>query len=127
MTEVLAPQDQSSEQYEDPRDKDSERARAMAIASNRNELNRVAFKVIASEHMKNPDLAKSPLRAVTGVVKGKVSSPTDPSVRVVEAQNFGGGIDHTADSAIIEAQKERVEADKQAQIAADRYDALKKL
>ena len=44
MTEMLAPRQQDSEPTEDTLVEDREKAHAMAIASNRNELNRVAFK-----------------------------------------------------------------------------------
>lgn len=124
---MLAVRPQEGGQSEDTRIEDPEQARAMAIASNRNELNRVAFKAIALEHMKNPDLRESPLRAHTSQVEGKTYSSVDPSVRIVEAKMGGYGLTHTADSAIAEAQKERAEADEQARLAADRYDALNKL
>ena len=75
----------------------------------------------------NPDLRESPLRAHTSQVEGKTYSSSDPSVRIVEAKMGGYGLAHTADTAITEAQKERVEADRQAQQAAERYDALNKL
>lgn len=77
--------------------------------------------------MENPDLPESPLRAHTSQVEGEVFSSTDPSVRIIEARKGGYGYAHTAESALAEAQKERAEADRRAQEAADRHDQLQQL
>ncbi len=119
--------EQVGQEYPDTLVQDPEKAHAMALASNRNELNRIAFKAIALEHMENPASKKSPLRAHISRIKGAEFSSTDPSVRVVQTKQGGYAYEHTAESAIAEARKERDEADRVAQIAADRYDALEKL
>ena len=125
MTELMtAPPQQDREQMVDQDTIDKHHGEA--LASNRNESNIVAWKAIAEAHMQNPDSRVSPLRANIGVIDYRTFSSTDPSVRVVTAEN-GNDYKHTADTAIAEAQKERIEADKQAQLAAERHDALKSL
>lgn len=108
---------------------DPEKAHSMAIASNRNELNLVAFKRIALEHMKKPDTQHSPLRAEVKMVKDEQHNhdSNDPKKRIVKTVKGGYALQFTADEAIEQAQKERAEADRVAQIAADRHDALENL
>ena len=128
MSELMLASQQQSDEHDGTRIVDVEKAHSMAIASNRNELNRVAFKAIAIEHMKNPDEPKSPMRAEIKAVGYNTFSSVDPSVRIVTAHDgLDGRYAYTAEEAIEEAQKERAEADKQAQIAAVRHDALKDL
>lgn len=115
---------------------DAEKAHTMAIASNRNETNIVALKRIALAHMQSPDSQASPLRVSIAPIPEVVNPEThradddtymqDASKRTVRAVHRTESM-MTADEAIAEAQKERVEADRVAQIAAERHDAIERL
>ena len=95
-----------------------DKAHAMALASNRNELNRVAFKKIAEGHMLDPDLEVSPLKA-------QIFTPeANPYARTVVATGGNKGYSYTFTSAIDQARKERAAADQAAEIASCQYDIL---
>ena len=116
---------------------DIEKAHAMAIASNRNESNIAALKKVAMAHMMNPDEELSPLKIVAVPVEDKWASDRDahyaqlrdPAKRTIEARDWRSiaGRHRTAEYAIDMAKEERVEADRVAQIAADRHDALERV
>lgn len=108
---------------------DIDEARKMAYASRQNEENRLAYEAIANAHDDHPERSLSPLRAHMLTTVGAEWDPDDPRWRIVKVNDPSGFsrpgeyFTHTAESARIEAQKERAEADRKAQEASENFKA----